>query len=196
MTVTVAEMTRDVRIALDMNRDDGELFLDGDSDTADLDEAIASVLAEAVRDVVMEAPNNLLESGHEISGEVYWLGDGAGMIILPDDFMRLVCFRMSDWDRAVFDPMAADSPAYGLQSSRFPGLRGNPRKPAAAVVRRSEGLVLEFWSCPGEDAHVAQGAYIPWPHVDRHGGIDVPRPLYRGAVRRAAELVKSSLNPG
>lgn len=58
-------MARAVRVAIDMNKGDEPLIMEGDTDTLTLDEIIMSKLADAVRMVVSEAPLHLLESGHD-----------------------------------------------------------------------------------------------------------------------------------
>ncbi len=209
MIVAADKMAKAVRVAIDMNRGDDPLFMEGDSDTLTLDEIIFSKLAEGVRLVEMEAPPALLESGHDFAGcaeacpgnknptrecsHVFWGEDGKGFIILPHDFMRLIAFRMSDWHRTVFDAISETDPEYALQSSRFKGICGNPEKPVVAIVRRSEGLVLEFYSCRDKTATVTQATYIPVPKIDEDGGIDVAEMCYQAAVYRTASLVLASL---
>ncbi len=187
-------MVRDVRVAIDMNRGDDPLIMDGDMDTLTLDELIRAKLTDAVRMVEVEAPVSCLESGHTFADRSVFIGDdGKGFVVLPGDFMRLLAFRMSDWRRTVFDAISESDPEYALQSSRWKGICGNPEKPVVAIVRRSEGLVLEFYSCRDATAGVAQAAYIPEPGIDRNGGIDVSRGCYRAAVYRAAALALASV---
>ena len=124
---------------------------------------------------------------------IYWGEGGKGFIILPDDFMRLISFRMSDWERTVHEAISESDPQYALQSSRFKGICGNPEKPVVAIVRRSEGKVLEFYSCKTDEASVSQATYLPIPKIDRDGGIDVAEDCYRAAVYRAASLALASV---
>ncbi len=190
-------MARAVRVAIDMNRGDEPLLMEGDSDTLTLDETIHAKLADAVRMVEMEAPAIMLESGHDFGGEGVFIGkDGKGFVVLPDDFMRLVAFRMSDWHRTVHDAIDENSPEYAMQSSRWKGICGNPEKPVCAIVRRPEGKVLEFYSSRDDTAEVTQASYVPRPRIDAVGGIDVAEDCYRAAVYRAAALVLSSLGDG
>lgn len=190
-------MARAVRVAIDMNRGDEPLLMEGDSDTLTLDETIHAKLADAVRMVEMEAPAIMLESGHDFGGEGVFIGkDGKGFVVLPDDFMRLVAFRMSDWHRTVHDAIDENSPEYAMQSSRWKGICGNPEKPVCAIVRRPEGKVLEFYSSRDDTAEVTQASYVPRPRIDAAGGIDVAEDCYRAAVYRAAALVLSSLGDG
>lgn len=194
MTVKATEMARAVRVAIDMNRGDEPLVMEDDIDTLTLDEIIFAKLADAVRMVEMEAPLFMLESGHDFSGrDPYIASDGKGFINLPADFMRLISFRMSDWTRTVYEAISESDPEYALQSSRFKGICGNAEKPVVAVVRRSEGKVLEFYSCRDNTATVAQATYLPIPKIDREGGIDVAEDCYRAAVYRAASIALASL---
>lgn len=187
-------MCRAVKVAIDMNRGDEPLIMEGDTDTLTLDEIIYAKLADAVRAVEMEAPLTMLESGHDFGDDNVFIGeDGKGFIILPNDFMRLISFRMSDWQRTIYEAISESDPQYALQSSRFKGICGNPEKPVVAVVRRSEGKVLEFYSCKSDTATVAQATYLPIPKIDRDGGIDVAEDCYRAAVYRAASLALASV---
>ena len=187
-------MARAVRVAIDMNKGDEPLIMEGDTDTLTFDEIIYAKLADAVRLVETEAPLFMLESGHDFGECDTYIGeDGKGFIILPNDFMRLISFRMSDWRRTVHEAISESDPQYALQSSRFKGICGNPEKPVVAIVRRSEGKVLEFYSCKTEEASVAQATYLPIPKIDRDGGIDVAEDCYRAAVYRAASLALASV---
>lgn len=194
MIVQATDMAKAVRVAIDMNKGDEPLIMEGDTDTLTLDEIIYAKLADAVRMVETEAPSLMLESGHDFGEDNVFIGeDGKGFVILPNDFMRLVSFRMSDWKRTVFNAIGETDPEYALQSSKWKGICGNPDKPVCAIVRRSEGKVLEFYSCLDDSATVAQATYIPVPRIDQDGGIDVAEDCYRAALYRAASLALASV---
>lgn len=197
MIVQATEMAMAVRVAIDMNRRDASLLDEGDAETLSLDDIIMAKLADAVRMVETEAPAFMLEGGHDFADcdgdNVFMNADGSGFVVLPDDFMRLVSFRMSDWRRTLFDAISETDPRYSLQSSKWKGIRGNPEKPVCAIVRRSEGKVLEFYSCNDAGATVEQACYIPVPKIDIDGGIDVAADCYRASVYRAASLALASV---
>ncbi|ROT10046.1 hypothetical protein EEL33_01245 [Muribaculaceae bacterium Isolate-037 (Harlan)] len=193
MTVQAEEMARAVRVAIDMNKGDEPLIMEGDTDTLSLDEIIMAKLADAVRLVEMEAPATMLESGHDFGDNIFIGEDGKGFIILPEDFMRLISFRMSDWKRTVFEAISENDSQYALQSSKWKGICGNPEKPVCAIVRRGEGKVLEFYSCNDNTAIVTQATYVPIPRIDIDGGIDVAENCYRAAIYRAASLALASV---
>lgn len=199
MIYTVSEICKQVRIAMDENGVDEKLLSAGDADTLELDEIIKSKIEEGVKAVEMAAPVFMLHSGHCFtedtsggesfkSGAVYWNGDGSGFIILPDDFCRLLSFKMSDWKRTVHTAISSDDPQYELQSSEFGGIRGNVDKPVVAIVMRSLGLTLEFYSCESEEAIVSESDYLPEPKI-ADGCIDVSEKCYKACIYHIAALV-------
>lgn len=194
MIVQAEDMAKAVRVAVDMNHSSTPLLVDDDIDTESFDEIIYAKLVDAVRVVEQEAPLHLLEQGHQFGGDnVNWTENGKGWIILPDDFMRLVVFRMSDWKLSVSDAISQDDPLYLRQFSRWKGISGNPEKPVVAIVNRAEGTVLEFFSCNDDTATIEQAVYVPYPKIDIDGGIDVSEKCYRAAIYRAASFALASI---
>lgn len=196
MVYKVRNIVRDVRVAIDENKTSEQLMVDGDIDTLSLNDIARSKVKEAVRRVVTAAPVHLLDGGVPFGDAVFWRDKSSGWILLPDDFMRLLIFRMSDWERPVYEPITAASARYQLQFSRHKGLRGNPQKPVVAVVSRQEGRVLELFSCRDNSATVAQAAYLPFPRVDKDGGIEIPERCYTSVVYEAASLVLATIGQG
>lgn len=193
MIIQADEMVKDVRVAIDMNHNSTPLLIDGDEDTISMNDIIRSKLVDAVRMVEMEAPLNMLEQGHLFGDAVTWTNNGRGWILLPDDFMRLIVFKMSDWEYSVSEPITQADPTYSRQFSRYKGISGNPQRPVVAIVNRAEGNVLEFFSCKDNTATVDQAVYIPIPQMDKYGGIDISEKCYRAAIYRAAALSLSSI---
>jgi hypothetical protein len=209
MIKQIEDIVRDVRIAIDENASSTPLILDGDSDTLTLDEIIKSKIADAVKKVEMDAPTRLLESGFKIEGigywkegntgneilsrnMVYWEDDLSGWMILPEDFMRLLVFRMSDWKKSVYTPIGITDEAYSLQSCPFTGIRGNAEKPVCAIVLRSVGLSLEFYSCTSTDATVEQAVYLPIPII-KDNAIHICKKCYPSIVYYIAALTELSI---
>lgn len=193
MIYQVEVIKRDVRVALDENVVSRGLVATGDVDTLALDEIIVSKIADAAREVEMAAPVYLLDSGHNFADAVYRKDEGSGWTLLPDDFMRLVVFKMSDWERPVYTAISSDMPQYAWQHSRFKGIRGTAQKPVCAIVKRPEGLTLEFWSCKSDEATVEQAVYLPYPEIDCSGGIEICERCYRDVVMKTAEKVSITL---
>jgi hypothetical protein len=192
MIYKLDDIVRDVRIVLGDNASAEALFEESDLETLSLDECIRSKVVEAVRRIESEAPAYLLEGGHSFGDAIYWEANGRGWIILPDDFMRLVVFEMDDWERPVYSAVMPDTPEYAKLRSRFKGIGGTPQRPAVAIGIRSEGKVLEFYSCKSTDARLARAMYRPYPSVDEDGGIDMSERCYSAVVYETAALTTTA----
>lgn len=192
MIYQIQDIERDVRIALDENDVSTQLVQMGDVDTLALNDIIRSKIVEAVRRVELAAPAHLLEEGHDFSSGIYWNGDGSGWVLLPDDFMRLIAFRMSDWERTVYEAISVDDPLYAKQSSRYKGIRGNVQKPVCAIVNRAEGKAIEFYACKDNTAMIVRAGYLPYPSIDANDGIDISQRCYEAVIYTIAALVAAT----
>lgn len=188
MIFQIDKIMQDVRICIDQNMESDALIESGDIDTLALDEIIKSKILEAIQRVHMNAPNYLLEGGHNFGDAVYWRELESGWVLLPPDFMRLVVFEMDDWEQAVYQAISTDDPEYEKQRSRFKGIRGTAQRPVCAIAIRPEGRVLEFYSCKSKNAQVSRAMYIPYPKIDEDNGVDICERCYNAVVYTAAGL--------
>lgn len=200
MEYAVRSLLRDVRVAIDLNKQSAELESFKDVDTLTINEIARSKIIDAARMVESSAPSYLLDSGEPFATTIGWdskVGYGGGHIILPQDFMRLVSFQMSDWDYAVTTAITEDDPLYARQRSRWPGIRGCPQRPVVAITQQPVGQVLEFYSCTGgEDVYVARARYIPYPFILEKDGedcIDLCEKLKPAIVYYTAYLTEQTL---
>lgn len=167
MIYQVNGIIEDVRVCMDENVTSTNLLANDDVETLALDELIRSKIIEAVERVHSEAPYYKLDTGESIDGSLTWKpNDTCGWLLLPADFMRLVVFEMSDWERPVYDLITPDSVEYQKQHSRNKGVRGTAQRPVCALGMRPEGRVLEFWSCKTNNATVTRAVYIPYPTIE------------------------------
>ena len=188
MIFQIDKIMQDVRICLDQNMESDALIESGDIDTLALDEIIKSKILEAIQRVHRDAPNYLLEGGHNFGDAVYWRELESGWVLLPKDFLRLVVFEMDDWEQAVYQAISTDDPEYEKQHSRFKGIRGTAQRPVCAIGIRPEGRVLEFYSCKSTDAQVSRAIYMPYPSIDEDGGVDISERCYKAVVYTTAGL--------
>lgn len=189
---SIDDIVNDVRTAMDYNSSDNNLSAFSDVDTISLDEIIKSKIVEGVKIIHSTAPIYLLEGGCNFRNAIYWGEHECGHILLPDDFMRLITFRMSDWARGVYNAITPDDPEYKKQSSRFKGIRGNYQKPVCAVVFRSEGKALEFYSCKSRNAHVSNALYLPYPTI-KNDMIEICEKCYQSIIYTVAALTAAAL---
>ena len=188
MIFQIDKIMQDVRICRDQNMESDALIESGDIDTVALDEIIKSKILEAIQRVHRDAPNYLLEGGHNFGDAVYWRELESGWVLLPKHFLRLVVFEMDDWEQAVYQAISTDDPEYEKQHSRFKGIRGTAQRPVCAIGIRPEGKVLEFYSCKSKDAQVSRAIYIPYPKIDEDGGVDISERCYNAVIYTAAGL--------
>ena len=193
MVYNIHNVMRDVRVCLDQNMTSEQLLHTDDVDTLALDDIVRSKILEAVFRVHTKAPTYLLEEGHNFGDAVYWGDRESGWVLLPQDFMRLIVFEMSDWERPVYEAITPVDPQYMLQKSRYKGIRGNSQKPVCAIATRPEGRVLEFYSCKSENAYVRRAQYLPYPKIDEDEGIDICERCYTAVVYLTASLVLLTL---
>lgn len=193
MVYDVEDLIIEIKTALDMNNSSDQLISINDIDTLTLDELIRSKIAVSARIVETNAPRYLLDSGRAFGGTIGWLdsvGMGTGIIHLPDDFMRLVTFQMSDWSYPVTEAITEESPEYLQQSNQF--ICGNPQRPVVAITQQPIGQVLEFYSCTeGSGVTLRRARYIPYPKIS-NGGIEICEKLKDAVIHYAAYMTALS----
>lgn len=196
MRYPVVQLIKEVRVMLDENTSSTAIAGLEEVPTLMLDEHIESKLEDAARIVISEAPLPELGTGEEFASSIIWEsspGVGKGTIHLPQDFLRLVSFKMSDWRVSVTDPIDEQDPRYALQQSRYAGIRGNPQRPVVALVPTPVGVDLEFYTCTGgESVHVDKARYLSIPKI-KEGQIELPVKLKRSVCYMAASLVAGTL---
>lgn len=194
MRYPVNEIIRDVRVLLDLDAADPPLITTTDPGALTIGQKIRSLVEWGARQVIEEAPLHRLQTGVPIQSGVAWHdapGVGMAMLLLPDDFLRLVAIRMSDWHRDA-RIISAQDPEYACQSSRFPGVRGNPDRPVAVIVPTPMGWAAELYSSrAGSEVTVSKALYLPVPRI-RQEAIHLPEALYHDIIGRIAHLVRLS----
>ncbi|MCM1452419.1 MAG: hypothetical protein NC102_09170 [Clostridium sp.] len=191
MTYTLETIIRDARIALGLNPK-AEPAWHADAACAQLtpDMKIKLMLEEAARDTCRKAEDaELAECALPLPTEAYFNTDHSGKISLPEDYMRLCVFRMDDWEQPVTNTIEPHSEAYRMQYSRYAGLRGNPQRPACAVMCDAAGVTLEFYGSKSRGAKVAQGLYYPYPSIKDGALTNMPQALYGKMLERLREII-------
>lgn len=199
MICQVDEIVRRVRTAMARGRSPRPLIRCRDPDAVDLDRIIMSKIGQGVERTYREAPlDKLRETMLDFSAQgVCWHdpvdSTWSGHVLLPDDFLRLAVFGMSDWVVPVFDAVDCRSPRYGLIASRYSGLRGSPSRPVVVLTDMPQGRVLEFHACGSDSCRIAAAAYCPLPRIDEYGGIDIAAGLLDDITDSIAAIVSATL---
>lgn len=201
----INKIVEDTLILLDENNISANLLSDEDTFAHSIRDVVEGRIEDAVKQVVARAPMHALKSGSYIEFGAYnpnydndpeqqddvaicWREDNSGWMLLPDDFLRLIVFQMSDWDRAVYEPISTLDEDYEMQFCKYAGVRGNVHNPVVAIDFRPEGHVLEFFSCSSQDAYVTRACYVGVPKIE-DGTIDIPPKCYQSVVYTIAALV-------
>ena len=126
-------------------------------------------LLDAAWQMTMEAPARMLE-GEAFGESISWesaVGIGIGAIDLPDDFLRLLSFRMSDWNHAVYHAVEPDGPEWQMVStSMLVGVRCNGARPLCTITHWTYGRKLEFCGCSsGSGVSIDRAVYAKKPDI-------------------------------
>lgn len=149
---------------------------------------VDNMLDEAAGWVIRAVPLRALGSGKDIpTAGLETRADGTGMLPLPEDFVRLLSFRMEGWHRPVVVPIRNTDGAYVQQFN--PVLRGGDSKPVVALCEEERRLEY-FSSSRGRDAEIAEARYFGFTAL----GDDYPRRLADITAWKTAELVLAVLN--
>lgn len=149
---------------------------------------VADFLLEAATWVARVVPTRALGLGRELPVDgLTPHADGSGSLPLPEDFLRLVSFRMKGWKKPVTTPIYDTDARYAQQSN--PTLRGGVTFPVVAICDGESRM--EYYSTPlGVYAEVERASYFPKPNLES----DFPANLAYAVAWKCAELTLASMN--
>lgn len=129
------------------------------ADENSMDTIIESMLDESAREVLLKAPvQRLTVTSASPSPVKSGVDKTAGYLQMPDDFLRLVSLRMSDWQRPVVQPAVQGDALAMRQHNKF--IKGGPARPVGVIGRNSQGIILEYYSTLAAEHSVAEFLYI------------------------------------
>lgn len=138
----------------------------GLEDDKPIDVIIEALLDESAKEVLLKAPTHRLKvSSYDVSAIADVSKNYTGTIVLPSDFVRLVEFKMSEWDRPATELYPVGSSIAQRQSNKW--LRAKTSKPVAVLSTRAIGdvsgitvsPVIEYYSVNSSHA-VSRFLYI------------------------------------
>ena len=189
--VLVDELVKEVRVTLDENQVEN-VYLQSGTDNMELDEIIRSKLPDAVRAIVEMCPVSLLNADALTlaDDDLTTNEDGSGYVVLPNDFLRLVSFKLASWNRAVTSVAEQGSPTDLMQRNTF--TRGTPIKPICVLSHKADGKrVLEYFTASGGNDTIERALYVPNPSIVTEDGnekISIPHLLRAAIVNYCAGL--------
>lgn len=111
---------------------------------------------------------------------------GCVTVPMPADFLKLVCIRMSDWERDVTEIEEADSETFKLQGCRWEGVRGNPHRPVAISGYDEAGKPCLRLYSSNPSATLTKALYMPRPEISGEDSLEIPKSLYYPLIARLA----------
>lgn len=123
---------------------------------------VETTLDQAGREILLIAPVGAIDRCKSFKTFAHIVRvDGTGEVELPDDFVRMVSFRMRGWHRTVYETIATTSKKYARQFHR--ATRGGVAKPIVALC----GGSVQYFSVTMDTAHVIEEAnYVDYTKVD------------------------------
>ena len=132
--LTLIGLTR-VKIDEAMFQNEGVQFnLAGSDNSNVIDLYINAILDEAAKHILQTAPKHILNAADGGLLTCVPIPDANGLtgyVILPDDYLRFVSFKMPDWLQDVEEPILTTDPKYKLQ--KYVATRGGIAKPVVAL---------------------------------------------------------------
>ena len=141
---------------------------------------IDAFVEDAVRYVGQTAPIRALGSGTDFKSNK----EEENVVTLPDNFVRLIAFQMSDWALPVIDALYSDDARYMQQAD--PVLKGSPRRPIVFIC--DGGTTIEYYSSASSEIKKAKAFCVE--KKDTY----YPDRLAEVIAWKTTELVLSALN--
>ena len=136
-----------------------------DEDTIKIDEYIQACIGDALLLVIQNSPFESVNPQTAENLQATKNADGSGYVILPDDFVSLINFKMEGWKRSVSIAYPLSSEIYKHQTNEY--TRGGINKPVCILSVNADGKkILEYYSVPTDKEHkievfVYEGGYTP-----------------------------------
>ena len=192
MRVDIDEVVESVLIKLDESPDLLDEAIEYGSPQFDLRELIRNIIVEAAEAVIISADRESFGEWLPLSGAVRRIGEGSsvGQIFrVPDDFMRLIYLRMSDWTVGVTELVSTGDVSVSLRRHWLS--RGCDRvcPPFVTMGYHDGERALEiFGSVAG--SRVAEGGYIPRPRVEEENKLFFPPSLKHLLTDKLVNIIK------
>lgn len=194
MEIKITEMVSRVVKLLDENE---EIIIDKTEfgyPGCRLTDLIADLLPDIAESTVREADGKDIDEWLEADADFEWISPGMGEMELPEDFLRLTVFRMSDWKRSVTTAVSSDSPVYSLRRDSRSSRKNIRKAPIVALKEGRRRRKLEFIGSFDPGAYVERAGYVPLPQRDDSDTLWIPRSLIHRVAGNTAARIRSIID--
>lgn len=195
MNYTMTEIEERIYALLDEDKETLDELVEYADPGATPAKLIRMVLPDAAQITLSRIPMSELTECRHIT-DLYASGGGGvthmtsdrAVMTLPPDFLRLIYFRMDDWESGVRTPLAWGGDPYRLRASD--PVRGTRRRtrPAVTIAERGDIRQLEiFGTRSGSRPEIFD--YIPKPEFTETG-MELPRGSLSAVCSETAEMIR------
>lgn len=159
ITLGIDDIVNKVRVKLDeIGVNESEMSMESE-DNRNLDTVIKSCIPGAYNMVSLLADASILE-GVQIEQNSLTINDDlVGIIMVPDNAIRILSVRLSSWIAACQDMVSDDSQEYKMQANKW--IRANGNRPVAALVQGASGRQLELYRAKSKEDTLLYCTYLP-----------------------------------
>lgn len=157
-----SELINKVKTRIDEVSASGDVIVDvGVENTKPFDSIIDELLDESALEILLKAPFYRLPvyKATNLSATKDTNDDYIGSIDLPNDFVRLVSFKMKGWLQPVLSFALPGDAVAIKQSNKY--IRGGVAKPVAVLYKDDSSMYVNYYSVASKDDHqVTEFFYI------------------------------------
>lgn len=129
------------------------------ADEKPIDTIIESLLDESALEILLKAPFHRLDITSATPTITQDETDTTtGKITAPEDFLRLVSFRMDDWERSVTELSIKGDAISRRQSNKY--IRGGQSRPVGVLSKSDKGIEIEYYSTKSTTHALSEFLYI------------------------------------
>lgn len=129
------------------------------ADEKPIDTIIESLLDESALEILLKAPFHRLDIASATPTITQDKTDTTtGKITAPEDFLRLVSFRMDDWERSVTELSIKGDAISRRQSNKY--IRGGQSRPVGVLSKSDKGIEIEYYSTKSTSHKLSEFLYI------------------------------------
>lgn len=192
MRYNISEIEERVYALLDENQE----ILDRLTDYADEQmhprTLLRALLPDAARIVLSCISTSMLRESlqkEDASAAIRHCDGGMALLQLPGRFLRMLYFRMSDWERGVTVPLAWEGEEHSLRRPDSRRVRGRRSRPAVALRQGGAHPEMEiFGTTPG--AAVAEFEWLEAPEIEGDE-ISLPAGAFGEVCVKLAEMMRA-----
>lgn len=154
---------------------------------------VTSLVEEGVATALSSLPLEMFETTADFPVSGAEVSDGNMYVPVPEDFFRFAGAKLSGWTHGLSTLPAPGSRTLRLLDSPLKALRGARSRPAARITHARGQRMLQLTPADG-DSSLEYAHYIPLPHIDETGSIEIPGTALHAALRGVAQLARNALD--